>query len=144
MGKILMMSPMRGNMDSGVGEFKEFDVMKMMNDFPTIEESLSRAIESVSVVDNGNEDFNIHKNYNESDNLDNVVKENSNNQNSSNDKPVEYKHNEETVKNKSFVNTICENVVDNMLKLIPTEINNGREVVVFDDEIIQEGIRNGN
>ncbi|GJW27094.1 RNA-directed DNA polymerase, eukaryota, reverse transcriptase zinc-binding domain protein [Tanacetum coccineum] len=31
--------------------------------------------------------------------------------------------------------------VDNKLKLIPTGINNGREVVMFDDEILQEGIK---
>ncbi|GKB91769.1 hypothetical protein Tco_0964041 [Tanacetum coccineum] len=63
------------------------------------------------------------------------------NQKSSNDKLESNKQNEEVVKKKSFVTTICENIVDNKLKLIPTRINDGREVVMFNDEILQEGLK---
>ncbi|GJY09143.1 RNA-directed DNA polymerase, eukaryota, reverse transcriptase zinc-binding domain protein [Tanacetum coccineum] len=42
---------------------------------------------------------------------------------------------------KSYATTVCENVVDNKLKLIPTGVSNRREVVMFDDEFLHEGIK---
>ncbi|GKA90452.1 RNA-directed DNA polymerase, eukaryota, reverse transcriptase zinc-binding domain protein [Tanacetum coccineum] len=99
--------------DFGANGTEEIDVMEMMNDFPTIAESLHRT-KVHAIVSN-------HTNCN--------------------DKLDENKLAKEGAKLKSYVNTVCENMVYNKLKLIPIGTSDGREVVMFDDEILQEGIK---
>ncbi|GJT75560.1 RNA-directed DNA polymerase, eukaryota, reverse transcriptase zinc-binding domain protein [Tanacetum coccineum] len=104
--------------------------MEIVNEFPTIVESLCRD-ETVSDKKYGNTTPKIPMEINESD-----ITNNANSQNGNNNKPVDNKLDNDGFKMKTYATK-----VDNKLKLIPTGINNGREVVMFDDEILQEGIK---
>nr|GFA88464.1 high-affinity nitrate transporter 3.1-like [Tanacetum cinerariifolium] len=134
--------------DNGDDVSKESDALEMVNEFSTILESLSRPMENVSVVDNEiKEPIIINVNNKDSDKNEKAQNENNNNnkkKKSCVDKLMDNKHNDEPEivnKIKSFANTVSENVADNKLKLIPTVFDEGREVVVFDEEIILEGIK---
>ncbi|GJX09403.1 RNA-directed DNA polymerase, eukaryota, reverse transcriptase zinc-binding domain protein [Tanacetum coccineum] len=123
--------------------------MEMMNEFPTIAESLSRS-ENVSDSENDNNtpvrnvnvnDYNSTPDRKEIDNGSNKHVNASNRIKNNNNKLGENTLDKEGAKLKTYVTIICENMVNNKLKLIPTGVNDGREVVMFDDEILKEGIK---
>nr|GEX86878.1 zinc finger, CCHC-type [Tanacetum cinerariifolium] len=97
---------------------KELDVMGMMG------ESMNKAMENVSEV------------ISESDVSDVNVKDGK-----SSDQQMHKKLNEKVNLAKSYASTVNDNIADNKLKMIPTVVNEGREVVIFDDEIILVGIK---
>ncbi|GJY90846.1 RNA-directed DNA polymerase, eukaryota, reverse transcriptase zinc-binding domain protein [Tanacetum coccineum] len=121
---------------------EELEMMEMMTEFPKIAKALNRS-ESVSDVENVNttpvrnmivNDDNSTPNRNGSNIESNEhVKDN----NQKNDNKLDM----EGANLKSYATTIYENVVDNKLKLIPTGVSNGREVEMFDDEFLYEGIK---
>ncbi|GKE52637.1 zinc knuckle CX2CX4HX4C containing protein [Tanacetum coccineum] len=119
----------------GTERTEESEVMEIVNEFPTIAKSLCRD-ETVSDKKYGNTTTKIPMEINESDIIDSA-----NSQNSNNNKPVDNKLDNDGFKMKTYATTVSDNMVDNKLKLIPTGINDGREVVMFDDEILQEGIK---
>ncbi|GJS35094.1 RNA-directed DNA polymerase, eukaryota, reverse transcriptase zinc-binding domain protein, partial [Tanacetum coccineum] len=108
------------------------EVMELVNEFPTIQESLNCKVN----VSESNSGYSSPKIHNMPDEIKSPEKQNSNIT-----EPKSHKLNEGGVLRKSFVFTVAENIIDNKLKLIPTGMNDEREVVMFDDEILHEGLK---
>ncbi|GKE15999.1 hypothetical protein Tco_1423576, partial [Tanacetum coccineum] len=130
-----------GEYSGDVNETEEIDVSEMMNDFPTIVESLNRT-DTVS-RDESNTSTPVRVEIVNNCTLVNGSTEHVIDYPQTNCKNTVEKSDyaKDNVVLKSFANTVCENVVDNKLILIPTGINDGREVVVFDDEILKDGVK---
>ncbi|GJX71997.1 RNA-directed DNA polymerase, eukaryota, reverse transcriptase zinc-binding domain protein [Tanacetum coccineum] len=120
---------------------EEIDVSEMMNDFPTIAESLNRT-DTVS-HDESNTSTPVRVEIVNHCTPVNGSTEHVIDCTQTNCKNTIEKSDcaKDDVVLKSFVNTVCENVVDNKLILIHTGTNDGREVVVFDDEILKDGVK---
>ncbi|GKB64760.1 RNA-directed DNA polymerase, eukaryota, reverse transcriptase zinc-binding domain protein [Tanacetum coccineum] len=98
------------------------EVMELVNEFPMIQESLNCKVN----VSESNYGYSSPKIHNMPDEIKSPDKQNSNIT-----EPKSHKLNEGGVLRKSFVSTVAENIVDNKLKLIPTGMNDGREVSIM-------------
>ncbi|GJZ33626.1 hypothetical protein Tco_0579062, partial [Tanacetum coccineum] len=108
------------------------EVMELVNEFLMIQESLNCKVN----VSESNSGYSSPKIHNMPDEIKSPEKQNSNIT-----EPKSHKLNEGGVLRKSFVFTVAENIIDNKLKPIPTGMNDEREVVMFDDEILHEGLK---
>ncbi|GKE15675.1 RNA-directed DNA polymerase, eukaryota, reverse transcriptase zinc-binding domain protein [Tanacetum coccineum] len=130
-----------GEYSRDVNETEEIDVSEMMNDFPTI-------VESLNITDTVSHDESNTSTPVRVEIVNNCTPVNGSTEHvidctQTNCKNTVEKSDyaKDNVVLKSFANTVCENVVDNKLILIPTDTNDGREVVVFDDEILKYGVK---
>ncbi|GJV01554.1 ATPase, F1/V1/A1 complex, alpha/beta subunit, partial [Tanacetum coccineum] len=98
------------------------EVMELVNEFLMIQESLNCKVN----VSESNSGYSSPKIHNMPDEIKSHEKQNSNIT-----EPKSHKLNEGGVLRKSFISTVAENIVDNKLKLIPTGMNDGREVGKF-------------